>query len=443
CAFAQERTITGTVLAPDRAPLSGVTVQVKGTARQTSTKDDGKYSITVSPRDVLVYTSVGYVEQERVISSEDKTVNIVLQEGSSDLEEVVVIGYGTVARRDLTGSVSSVGAKQLKDIPLSSAAEALTGRLAGVSVTTTEGAPGADVMIRVRGGGSITQDNSPLYIVDGIQVENALSILSPQEIQSIDVLKDASATAIYGARGANGVIIITTKGGMNMKTQVTYNGFGGVRKITNQLDVMNPYDYVMYQYQTYNLNTDEQTRNAFRDRYGRWEDLELYRDMPFVDWQDAIFGRNARNQTHVLGMVGGSERTSVNFNLTHTDEEGVMIRSGFQRTLASLKLDHKINDRFKAGFSARYSRQRTDGVGTSNTGSQSNNRLRNSVRYMPFIAPGMESIVDEFDPDFTNQTNLVNPMVLALDETRNNYRNDIIFNGNASYEILKGLTART
>src|SRR5690606_32227937 len=158
-------------------------------------------------------------------------------------------------------------------------AEALTGRLAGVSVTTTEGAPGADVMIRVCGGGSITQDNSPLYIVDGIQVENALSILSPQEIQSIDVLKDASATAIYGARGANGVIIITTKGGMNMKTQVTYNGFGGVRKITNQLNVMNPYDYVMYQYQTYNLNTDEQTRNAFRDRYGRWEDLELYRDV--------------------------------------------------------------------------------------------------------------------------------------------------------------------
>src|SRR5690606_12028681 len=163
----------------------------------------------------------------------------------------------------------------------------------------------------------------------------------------------------------------------------------------------------------------------------------------FVDWQDAIFGRNARNQTHVLGMVGGSERTSVNFNLTHTDEEGVMIRSGFQLTLASLKLDHKINDRFKAGFSARYSRQRTDGVGTSNTGSQSNNRLRNSVRYMPFIAPGMESIVDEFDPDFTNQTNLVNPMVLALDETRNNYRNDIIDTGNASYELIKGLTART
>ena len=443
CVFAQERTIIGTVLAPDKAPLTRVTVKIKGTAQQTSTDDDGKFSIVASPGDVLVFTSVGYVEQEKVISSDDNNIRVDLVEGSSSLEEVVVIGYGTVARRDLTGSVSSVGAKQLKDIPLSSAAEALTGRLAGVSVTTTEGAPGADVQIRVRGGGSITQDNSPLYIVDGIQVENALSILSPQEIQSIDVLKDASATAIYGARGANGVIIITTKGGMNMKTQVTYNVFGGVRKITNQLDVMNPYDYVMYQYQAYNLNTDEQTRNAFRDRYGRWEDLELYRDMPFVNWQDAIFGRNAKSQSHILGMVGGTDKTAVNFNLTHTDEEGIMIRSGFQRTLASLKLDHKINDRFRAGFSVRYGRQRTDGVGTSNTGSQSNNRLRNSVRYMPFVAPGMESIVDEFDPDFTNQTNLVNPMVLALDETRNNYRNDVIFNGNASYEILKGLTART
>lgn len=444
-AYSQQSSITGTVFDQEtNQALEGVSVRLKGTNEVVSTNHDGFFSITPKEksRQTLVFRIVGY-DQKELEAVPGAALRVSLLSTINVLEETVVVGYNTVSRKDVTGSVASVNSKQLKDIPLSSAAEALTGRLAGVHVTTTEGAPGADVQIRVRGGGSITQDNSPLYIVDGIQVENALSILSPQEIESIDVLKDAASTAIYGARGANGVIIITTKGGMNMKTQVTYNGFGGVRKISNQLDVLDPYEYVLYQYQAYNLNTDEQTRNTFRDRYGRWEDLDLYKSMPFVDWQDAVFGRNARNQSHILGLVGGSDNTSFNFNLNHTDEEGVMLNSGFKRTLASLKFDHKVNDRLKAGFNVRYSRQRVDGVGTSNTGTQSNNRLRNSVRFMPFISPGMENIVDEFDPDFANLTNLVNPVLLANDETRNDFRNDVIFNGNASYEILKGLTFRT
>ncbi|MFC3197860.1 SusC/RagA family TonB-linked outer membrane protein [Parapedobacter deserti] len=438
--------VSGTVIDQmTQTGIAGVSVLVKETGATVQTDESGRYRIQLpSGRTgvTLVFRYIGYRTREETVTS-GQTVNVSLEPEENVLEEAVAIGYSTVSRRDLTSAVSSVNAKQLRDIPLSSAAEAITGRLAGVRVTTTEGAPGAEVQIRVRGGGSITQDNSPLYIVDGIQVENALSILSPQEIESIDVLKDAASTAIYGARGANGVVIITTRGGMNMKTQVTYNGFGGVRHITNQLDVMRPYDYILYQYQAYHLNTDEQTRNAFRDRYGRWEDLELYRDMPFVDWQDAVFGRQARNQTHILGLVGGSDKTSFNFNLNHTDEEGIMLHSGFQRTLASLKFNHKASERLDVGFSVRYSKQRTDGVGTSATGTQSNNRLRNAVRFMPFIAPGMESIVDEFDPDFANQTNLVNPVVLANDEVRNQYRDDVIFNGNASFKLTKDLTART
>lgn len=442
--MAQERIVQGTIRDQSTSePLPGVSILIRGGTASTQSNQDGSYSLQIPSGTVtLVFNTIGYIQKEFDVSA-GRVLDVYLEEEINVLEEAVAVGYTTVSRRDLTGSVSSVNARQLRDIPLSSAAEAITGRLAGVHVTTTEGAPGADVQIRVRGGGSITQDNSPLYIVDGIQVENALSILSPQEIETIDVLKDAASTAIYGARGANGVVVITTKGGMNMKTQVTYNGFGGVRKITNKLDVMNPYDYVMYQYQAYNLNTDEQTRNAFVNRYGRYDDLDLYQNMPFVDWQDEVFGRNAQNQTHILGIVGGSDRTSLNFNLNHTDEDGIMIRSGFQRTLASLKLDHKVSDRFRTGFSVRYSRQRVEGVGTSNTGSQSNNRLRNSVRFMPFIAPGMESFVDEFDPDFANLTNLVNPIVLANDETRIDDRNNLIFNGNASFEILKDLTFRT
>lgn len=443
--WAQTRKITGHVLSDSaKAPLNGVSVTVKGTSTSTSTNAEGAYSINIPNRNnvVLVFSYVGYKRQEITVGSQS-TLDVTLAEEVSAMNDIVVIGYTTVRRRDLTGSVASTSAKELKDIPVSSAAEALAGRLAGVQVITSEGKPGADIQIRVRGGGSITQDNSPLYIVDGIQVENALSLLSPQEIQSIDVLKDAASTAIYGARGANGVVIITTKGGRAMKTQVTYNGYAGVRKITNTLDVMNPYDFVKYQYQIYNYNTNEDTRNAFRDRYGAYQDLDLYKNMPFTSWQDEVFGRNAFSQTHALGLTGGTANTTFNLSLNQNNEEGIMLNSGFRRTLASFKFDHKISSRFRTGFSTRYSRQRVDGVGTSNTGTQGNNRLRNAVRYAPFIGPGQETVIDVFDPNYANLTNLINPVLLANQELKYDYRNDVVLNGYVSYELIKNLTFKT
>jgi TonB-linked SusC/RagA family outer membrane protein len=444
-AWSQSRQVSGRVVKENSTEaLAGVSVSVKGTKSGTSTNNEGRFTLNVPNENnsVLVFSSVGYKAKEVTIGT-NTTLEVSLAEEASTMNDVVVVGYTTVRRRDLTGSVSSAGAKELKDIPVNSAAEALTGRLAGVQVTTTEGRPGAEIQIRVRGGGSITQDNSPLYIVDGIQVENALSMLSPQEIQSIDVLKDAASTAIYGARGANGVVVITTKGGKAMKTQVTYNGYAGVRSIINTLDVMKPYDYVKYQYQAYNYNTNEQTRNSFQDQYGTWQDLELYRNMPYTNWQDEVFGRNAFNQTHALGLTGGTGNTTFNLTLNHADEEGIMLNSGFQRTLASFKFDHKISPKFRTGFNTRYSRQRVDGVGTSSTGTQGTNRLRNAVRYMPYIGPGKEDIVDVFDPAFASQTNLISPVLLANQELKYDYRNDIVLNGYASYEIIKNLTFKT
>jgi TonB-linked SusC/RagA family outer membrane protein len=440
---AQTRQLKGKVTDDSNQPLTGVTVMIKGSKSGTQTDANGDFTIAAAAGKVtLVVSSTGY--KESTITTDGSTpITVKLEKANSSLDDVVVIGYQTVRRRDVTGSVTSVSGKELKDIPLSSAAEAITGRLAGVQVTTTEGRPGADILIRVRGGGSITQDNTPLYIVDGIQVDNALSILSPQEIESIDVLKDAASTAIYGARGANGVVIITTRGGREMKTQVNYNGFAGVRKIINKLPVMNPYDYVRYQYQVYNYNTDQQTKDAFRDNYGRWDDLELYKTMPFTNWQDEVFGQDAFNHTHVLGVTGGTKTTTFNFNLNHTDEEGIMLNSGFVRTLASLKVDHKVTDRFRVGMNARFSLQRIDGVGTSSNGTQGNNRLRNAVRFRPFIAPGFESQVDEFDPEYANLTNLTSPVLLANQELKNDYKNDVLVNGYASLEILKGLTFKT
>ena len=442
--YAQAQTVTGKITDESGEGLPGVTVFLKGSPGVGTVTDlSGSYRLNVPQSgETLVFSFIGYITQEVQIGAQT-VINISLQPDLKKLEEVVVVGYQVIPKRELAGSVASVGAKQIRDIPVSTAAEALAGRLAGVQVTTSEGQPGAEIQIRVRGGGSITQDNSPLYIVDGIQMENALSVISPQEIKSIDVLKDAASTAIYGARGANGVVLITTKGGVEKPTEITYNGFAGVRRITNTLDVMNPHDYVNYQHQIYNYNTSQNDRATFIERYGRYEDLDIYRNMPFTDWQNEVFGRNARSQTHILGITGGSKGTTFNINLNHTDEEGIMLNSGFVRTLASFKFDHKVSDRLKVGMNTRYSRQMVEGVGTSNTGTQGNNRLRNAVRFRPFIAPGMEELMDEFDPDFTNQTNLTSPVLLANQELRYDYKNDLLLNGYFNYELLDNLTFRS
>ena len=248
--LAQGKQITGTVTTSENnQAASGITITVKGGKTSTTTDAQGNFKITVDNKaTTLVFTSASFVTYEAAISGRT-VIDVVMTPDVKAIDDVVVVGYTTVKRKDLTGSVSSINSKQLKDFPLSSAAEALQGKLAGVQLTSSEGAPGAEIIVRVRGGGSITQDNSPLYIVDGVQVENALSVLSPQDIASVDVLKDASTTAIYGARAANGVVIITTKTGKSGKTQVSYNGSVGYRQLAKFQEVLKPYDFVVWQYE--------------------------------------------------------------------------------------------------------------------------------------------------------------------------------------------------
>jgi TonB-linked SusC/RagA family outer membrane protein len=444
CLLAQTKSkqIKGKVTDESGVGLPHASVLLSGSRSGVQADSLGNFIIKV-PDDgkphQLVMSFVGYSSQELPVTG--TTINAQLVRDVKLGDEVVVIGYQSVKRRDLTSSVSSITGKQLQDVPVSTAAEALTGRLAGVSVTTTEGKPGADILIRVRGGGSITQDNSPLYIVDGIPVENALSLLSPQEIQSIDVLKDAASTAIYGSRGANGVILITTKSGKDMKTRVSYDGFMGVRSIVKKLDVMKPYDFVMYEYQVYNSTADDQ--KSFQDKYGRWADLDIYKNMPYKDWQGEVFGRDAQNQLHTINVSGGDKRSTFNLTLTNNAEDGIMLESGLKRTLVSFRFDHKASDRFKFGFTARYSGQEVDGVGTSNTGTQSTNRLRNAVRYKPFVTATDVATVDVFDPNYNTLTNLTNPVLLAHNELKYDYRNDVILNGYFSYDIIPNLTFKS
>jgi TonB-linked SusC/RagA family outer membrane protein len=448
CSFlranAQDRQITGTVTATEnKQPLPGATVAVKGTKIATTTDAQGKYRITVpSGATTLVFSSASHVTYEIPINGRSVIDADLIAEVKA-LDDVVVVGYSTVKRKDLTGSVSSVSAKQLKDFPLSSAAEALQGKLAGVQVISTEGAPGAEILVRVRGGGSITQDNSPLYIVDGVQVENALSVLSPQDIASVDVLKDASTTAIYGARGANGVIIITTKSGRNGKTQVSYNGSFGNRQLTEFQAVMKPYDFVVWQWERSRGSSTDSA--SFAQTYGTtWDTLANYKNANFVNWQDLVFGRKAGFSSHNISVNGGNQSTTFNLSLTANKEEGIQIETGFKRKMVNFKIDHKASEKLRIGFTARYLDQEIQGIGTSNSGTRATNRLRHAINYRPFELSRPGFGIDDFDEAYyLASAGATNPVILTKAEYRRQYTKAVYLTGYFSYNILKNLTFRS
>jgi TonB-dependent starch-binding outer membrane protein SusC len=440
---AQTRQITGQIIdANTSEALPGVNIAVKGTNMGITTNADGKYTLKVSNDATLLLSFVGYTSQSVKVGVRS-VVNIGLLPTVTMLDEVVYIGYAPVNKRDVTGSVSSVGAKQLRDIPLTNAAEALTGKLAGVRVTTSEGAPGAEVQIRVRGGGSITQDNSPIYVVDGIQVENALNFISPQDIESIDVLKDASSTAIYGARGANGVVIITTKSGKTGRTTVSYNGSTGYRQIFKKLDVMSPYEFVRWQYEKAKGTPALET--AFVAQYGTWDGASKYKTIDEINWQDQVFGRQAKYQNHNINVNGGNANTSYNLSLTANKEEGILLESGFDRYLATFRMDHKATERLKLGLNIRYSDQVISGSGTTASGTKATNRLRHSVQYRPFLGSPNEDI-DFFDEALYTSGGgqaLTNPIVINEAEYKKSYTKAINMSGYFSYNILKNLTFKS
>lgn len=443
--LAQNKTITGTVSSADNSqPLDGITVSVKGTKTATTTDSKGNYKITVTGNNaVLVFSSASYLNIELPVGN-NSTVDASLQPDAKALNDVVVIGYQTVRRKDLLASVSSVGARELKDIPINSAAEALNGRLAGVTATTSEGSPDAEIRIRVRGGMSITGDNSPLYVVDGVQIENALSTISPQDIQSIDVLKDAAATAIYGARGANGVILITTKSGKPGKLVVSYNGFVGVKVLAKKLDVLSPYDYVIYQSERSRGSSTDST--TFLKNFGTtWDTLSNYKNIDAVDWQDETFGRTGITTTHNITASGGTKKLTYNFGYTYNNDKAIVINSNYKRHLFNMKGEYKITKNVKIGLGARYTHQDVMGAGVSDTKGSSYNRLRNAVKYRPYLSNAQD--IDDndplADPNVGNGLNLYNPRALANSEYREKTTDAL--NGNASLTIsfLKHFTFRS
>jgi TonB-linked SusC/RagA family outer membrane protein len=320
----------------------------------------------------------------------------------------------------------------------------LNGRLAGVTATTAEGSPDADVKIKVRGGMSITQDNSPLYIIDGVQVENALNTISPQDIQTIDVLKDASAAAIYGARGANGVIIITTKTGKPGKLRISYNTFIGIKYLPKTLGVLDPYEYVKYLSERSRGNATDST--TFGKNFGSyWDTLANYKNVKEVNWQDQVFGNTGITNTHNITGSGGTKKMTYNFGYTFNNDKAMVLNSSYKRHLFNAKADYKINKKLKVGIGARYTNQNVYGAGVSDTKGSSYNRLRNAVKYRPFLSNGQE-IDDQdplADPNVGNGLNLVNPIALSDAEYRKKTTNAYNANFTATYNITKKLVFKS
>jgi TonB-linked SusC/RagA family outer membrane protein len=340
-AFAQNRITVSGIVKDETESLPGVSVVVEGASVGTVTDPDGKFTINVPDESsVLTFSYMGYAKQSVTVGTL-RTFNVVLDSDQKLLDEVVVIGYGTVRRRDVSGATVSVRGSELASIPVTTAAQAITGKLAGVNVVTQNGAPGADVNITVRGGTSITQSTAPLYIVDGFQMEDGLKYVDINDIESIDVMKDASATAIYGARGSNGVILITTKSGKAGKTQVSYNAYVSFERLGKSLNVMNPEEYVNYQYEFLMLR---QNMTPFVKYFGggNLNDSGFYTGaaqyisntygyQPEIDWQDIVFGGSALLQNHNVAITGGNDNTKYVLSYNLTSQDGIIDKYGYMK----------------------------------------------------------------------------------------------------------------
>ena len=485
----QARVINGTVKDQTGETIISASVVVKGTSIGTVTDFDGNYTLEV-PDDAkeLVFSYIGMKTLELPITGD--VMNVVLAENSEVLEEVVVTGYGTTKKRDLVTAVSSVNAEQLKDIPVASASEALQGKLAGVSVTTTEGSPDADVKIRVRGGTSLTQNNEPLYIVDGFPV-SSISDIAPGDIASMDVLKDAAATAIYGAQGANGVIIITTKDtpsadGDKFSIRADYTGYMGWRHIAKKYNMSDGEDYLRMQYEFaymegkgqdnklsdlfykyYDTGYDKSTKthnsfshviedwrvlrsdeNALAAAFPgmtteQWDIYHKYKDANGdIDWQDATFGGNHLNSNHAFNVSGGNKAANFNFSYNRIDDESIMYGSDYKRNNLALKTKFKPLKGLTIAATVRYSNTNVLGAGTNSAqdaGSSTESRLRNAVSFPPL--PGIEALLAETDDD-TDMNNLYNPIIAINDSYKKKVDNKLVMNGYVSYKFAKYFTLK-
>jgi TonB-linked SusC/RagA family outer membrane protein len=438
---AQTLTITGTVKDNNGETLPGVNIRIQGTSTGVVSTVDGTYSILVSDaQSVLEFSFVGYSTVTAAVGDR-RVIDVTLQEGQ-ELEEVVVVGYGTLRKKDLTGSVATVSGEDIIAQPVANVAEALQGKIAGVTITTQDGRPDAAMRIRVRGGGSITQSNEPLYIVDGFPVSNLNDIPSSQ-IENITILKDASSTAIYGARGANGVVLVTTKGATKDRINVTYDTYFQVKTLADKVDVMSGSEYVKFNWELYELHSGKSEAtyrqafaigapgtDAFRDG------IRQYDNVKNTDWQEEIYGGPTWTQSHNVTVSGGNEKTRFLVGYNALKDDALRVESWYKRQNLNARLNAEIAKGLVLDIDFRF----TDG-GTFGSNSSTNS----AIYYAP--VPPLGEYDSNVNPGFVMESDNVNPAYnpkAMIEGTHNERtRKGIRINGAVSWEIIKGLTFKT
>jgi TonB-linked SusC/RagA family outer membrane protein len=438
--FAQT-VIKGNVTDNTGEPIIGASVVEDGNANNGGVTDiDGNFTVTLKGNSKKLKISYVGMKPQVVNVSGKSVINVKLEDDATSLNDVVVIGYGSVKKKDLTGSVATVNSETLAAVPVASASEALTGKLAGVQVTTSEGSPDADVKIRVRGGGSITQSNDPLFIVDGFPVES-ISDIPATDIEDITVLKDASSTAIYGSRGANGVILVTTKSGKAGKVNVSYNAYYSVKKIAKKLDTLSPYDYAKWQYELALLKNSKDL-SSYTDYFGNYQDMDLYKDIEGNDWQDIVYGRTGNTFNQNLNITGGSETVKYAFSYAHMNDKAIQIGSSYKRDNFSLKMNTKPTKHTTLDFQVRYSDTDIRGGGANDaTGSyDTDRRLKYALIYTPIPLSNLDESAGSSDDDLGN---LYNPVTSQYDNDRKKERKQLNFSGAFGWEIFKNFKAKT
>lgn len=431
--MAQDRSVSGRVMgANDNSPLPGVSILVKGTNAGTTTDGDGAFKLTVPANAVLVFSFVGYTPKEVTVGNQT-ALDVSLELDNRQLNEVVVVGYGTVKKSDLTGSLASVKSKEINAFPATNVLQALSGRAPGVQVTQNTGAPGGAVSVRIRGTNSVQGSNEPLYVVDGFPTSGSNpTILNNSDIESIEILKDASATAIYGSRGANGVVLITTKQGKAGKTQVDYEGSYSIQTLRKKLDLMNAKEYAtFYNEQAVNDKVAPYFTQAQIDGFG-----EGY------DWQNLIF-RKAPMQTHNLTVSGGTEKTRYSIGGSIFGQQGIIIGSDYNRYSLRANVTTDVSKKFNLSYGATLTNiqtSRQNNGGGNRGGSMISAAISAPPTLTPYNDDGSYRVLATAYPFISNV--ITNPLNYVNEQTDDISANRVLANVALTFKPFEGLAIK-
>ncbi len=438
-AASAQHTISGIVVDLDNGePVIGATIAIGGKGASLITDINGEFTFSNPKPEVSIeIRSIGYETQTAKVSA-SKRNSIRMRPSTALLDEVVVVGYGTTTRKDVTGAVSKVNVKDMQKAPVSNFEEALAGRVAGVQATSSDGQPGSDLNIVIRGNNSVTQSNAPLYVIDGFPLETSLgNVLNPEEIESMEILKDASATAIYGARGANGVILITTKKGKVGRPVVSYNLNMGVQRAIKQQEMLDPYEFVRYQ-----LDVNP---TLYTSMYlGSEKTLDDYRSEKGINWQDEVL-RNAFVMNHNLAVRGGTENTRYSISGSVAHQDGVITNSGFRKYQGRLNLEQNLSRKVKVGLNLNYTYTKKFGtVAAEQNSSPTASIMYTMWGYRPVGSLWQENLLDDLYDDSLDSSRdyRINPVMAAENEHNPMYTSTFISNAFFQWKILDNLVLR-